>query len=376
MRIHLPQVVPFTLWLLVLLPLGAVAQQQPPASGGSDLEGLLVQSVLVSSADQDRLSHLDQLIALFPNNPHIGWAHELVRDIQARQKNYPAALAAAEKLRLYDPSDILNVYTAATYAEAAGDSVFLKEWKEKTEACATLLAELPRPERLDPATWDSRQALAKQIRTQKEYEEATAIGGIRDAKAQLAATEEFLKKHPESTYAPQLQALQLRLTQVLGLSSSDLSAVEKLLAAQPRNIDLLLAVAEGYFKQDREQQKVYQHASTVLALLADTPADAAAESAKRRRDYEARANWLVGRIALDRGDYPVADRSLRSALPVLNDKGTLVAPALFYLGWANDKLGRYDEAMRFYRQCATMRSTFQDQAARNLGILQTERGAR
>jgi hypothetical protein len=66
-------------------------------------------------------------------------------------------------------------------------------------------------------------------------------------------------------------------------------------------------------------------------------------------------------------------RTLRQALACLKESDNRVAPVLFYLGWANYKLGNLDEALRFYRQCSSMKSEFQEQASKNLQAISVER---
>jgi hypothetical protein len=77
------------------------------------------------------------------------------------------------------------------------------------------------------------------------------------------------------------------------------------------------------------------------------------------------ANSLLGR-------YATADRYLRAALPALRNSGAQQAAVLYHLGLANYKLaengekGRVPEAIKYSELCASIPSTYQDQAAKNV----------
>ena len=70
--------------------------------------------------------------------------------------------------------------------------------------------------------------------------------------------------------------------------------------------------------------------------------------------------------------YAQADKAFRAALPHLKSDSRLYATALFHLGWANYKLGVFADAIRFTQDCSRIKSPFQEQAIKNLGVFRAE----
>ena len=81
---------------------------------------------------------------------------------------------------------------------------------------------------------------------------------------------------------------------------------------------------------------------------------------------------MIGNTYINQSRWSQADVALRAALPLLRQSEQSVASVLFYLGWSNYNLENFVEAARFYKQCATIHSQFQDQAAKNLEVIRTE----
>ncbi|MGH9719930.1 MAG: hypothetical protein ACRD8O_06935, partial [Bryobacteraceae bacterium] len=65
-----------------------------------------------------------------------------------------------------------------------------------------------------------------------------------------------------------------------------------------------------------------------------------------------------------------------AALPALRGNNELTAAALFYLGWANYKSGNLAEAVKYNQQCLSIRSSYSEQAAKNLSAIQAEQAGR
>src|SRR5205814_3538285 len=117
-----------------------------------------------------------------------------------------------------------------------------------------------------------------------------------------------------------------------------------MIAADQANEDVLMMVAENYAQKDKEPDKVVAYAEKAI-LLIDRAAPADKKAALSRR-----ASWLVGSISMQQNNYAQADKAIRVALPYLKSDARLTSTALFYLGWANYKIGNIAEAIRFTQE--------------------------
>jgi tetratricopeptide (TPR) repeat protein len=95
---------------------------------------------------------------------------------------------------------------------------------------------------------------------------------------------------------------------------------------------------------------------------------------RKKAFYTGSAYWMIGNVYINQNHFAQADSALRSALPLLRQNEQSAASILFYLGWANYKMENFAEAVRFYKQCQTFRTQFQEQAAKNLNVIRSEQG--
>jgi hypothetical protein len=92
------------------------------------------------------------------------------------------------------------------------------------------------------------------------------------------------------------------------------------------------------------------------------------------------ARWMAGTSYSSQSKYAQADKELRAALPLIKDNDQLMAGALFHLGLSNYQMGKgksaqqIGEAAKFMQQCAAIKSPFQAQAQKNLGVMRRESG--
>jgi tetratricopeptide (TPR) repeat protein len=83
---------------------------------------------------------------------------------------------------------------------------------------------------------------------------------------------------------------------------------------------------------------------------------------------------MIGNVHINQNRFAQADSALRAALPLLRQNEQSAASILFYLGWANYRMEKFADAVRYYKQCMAYSSQFQEQAAKNLNVIRTEQG--
>jgi len=79
-----------------------------------------------------------------------------------------------------------------------------------------------------------------------------------------------------------------------------------------------------------------------------------------------------GEQYFNEGKLSPADQELRKALPLVEDNAAVKPEVLFYLGLANYKMEKVQEAVNFFKTCAAMKSPFQAQANKNLVTIRAQ----
>ena len=141
----------------------------------------------------------------------------------------------------------------------------------------------------------------------------------------------------------------------------DLFAPRGPLAAEPDNIDMLMAIAEYHFARDDAREKVIimvAHAIDVLDKKTRPASLTDEDWAKKKSTLLGNGYYMGGISSSLIGQYGRADQMLRAALPMIVNDGNQEATSLYHLGVANYHLAdrdpmRAQEALRFWRRCAT-----------------------
>jgi hypothetical protein len=232
---------------------------------------------------------------------------------------------------------------------------------------------VPAPEAADEkAAWTVRNDYVKSVGQYMEYALfAVSIGAPPATVVDLISTLEQVNpksKYLESAYAPYLVALNQT-----GAAAKIPGIAEKGLASLPDNVDLLGVMADGAFtKQQNDRALVF--ANRLIAAFAKPKPEVLAEAewTRKRSALLGHGYWIAGLVYGMKNDFNPADKNLRAALPLIQGNNAMLAPAYFYLGLANNQLGkqflskaRVLEAAKFSDQCAAIPGPYADQARHN-----------
>jgi tetratricopeptide (TPR) repeat protein len=222
-----------------------------------------------------------------------------------------------------------------------------------------------------------RLALAPQVMTYVDYLAYSEILQTPNRARKLEMIEQAMQASPKSAYIPAMRRLTLAIWREIDPQKA-ISAAEKMIEKDPTNEEALIMVAESYVQRDKDPEKALAYGEKVIALMEQTAKVEGipdAEWSKKRAGLTGRANWLIGSISMQRGNFSQADKAIRAALPYLKGDLRLVSTALFYLGWANYQTGNISEAIRFNQDCTRIRGPYQEQAFKNLAVIQSENPA-
>ena len=159
----------------------------------------------------------------------------------------------------------------------------------------------------------------------------------------------------------------------MGDYTNTLLYAEKLLAKDRGDEDALLGAAEAYF--ETRSPKALQTAIKVIHVLRVKPKPSQVPEedwTKKRAAYTGSASWIAGAMYIGQNQFVEGERMLRQSLAALNESDARVAPVLFYLGWSNYQLANNAEALRYYKQCSTIKSKYQEQATKNMDAVASE----
>jgi tetratricopeptide (TPR) repeat protein len=346
------------------------AQREPPNLNRTDAQSVLLHQIRWESERTKKLGHMEAFAAQYPNDEAIGWVYEQMYNIYVDEKMVDRALALGEKLMAMDQEEVELAYKNLKLAEGKKDPALIKRWAEAAAASARCVLAAPQKTEMGAR----RLELAPQVLSYTEYLEYTDILRTTNRAKRLELMAEFLECNPKSIYAPAVQRLSLTTWREIDPGKA-LAIAEKIVEKDQTNEDALIMVAEHYMLRERDLDRVTSYSEKVIALVEQgtrLEGISDADWAKKKGLLTGRANWLIGSVAMQQNRFSQADRSLRAALPYLRGDSRLNSAALFYLGWANYKIGNVADALRFNQECARSKGPYQDQAAKNLAVIRAE----
>lgn len=153
------------------------------------------------------------------------------------------------------------------------------------------------------------------------------------------------------------------------LEGWQLAAAEIVLAQDDSNLIALTIVADSYLQNEKEPGKLMAYAGKILAVLGEQPDQegfTGVEWIARKALLTGRAYRMMGAASIRQHEFENADKSLRAALPCLKDDSHLLSGALFDLSWANYRLGKLSDAIRFSKECTLVIGPYQAKAVKRL----------
>jgi tetratricopeptide (TPR) repeat protein len=362
--------------VLFSLPGEAAPQRYAPKADPESPEGQLIELIGFEVDAASRLSLMERFTRSYPKHPACAWAYEQLQLAAIEAHQWDKAIENGEKLLAIYPDDTDTAQLNLKAAEEKGDRVTVKLWSDYLSRIVERILDSPPPK--DPEQleeWKKRSAIASQFAAQDEYALYKKALDSPDPRQKIKLLDELLKRNPESKYLPQALITYLNSYRAIGDHANAAAYSERILKADPSNEDALLWAAEGYLARGGSADKVLAYSGKIIEVMNTKKKPSIVQDedwARKKTLYIGTAHWMMGNIFITQERFPQADSALRAALPLLKGNNQSVASVLFYLGWANYKLENFTEAARFYKQCLTIQSQFQQQAAKNLNAIRTE----
>jgi tetratricopeptide (TPR) repeat protein len=324
-----------------------------------------------------RVRLIEQFTIMFPRSESIGWAYSQLQEANFKDGQLDKALEAGDKLLELDPEDLDAAGMNIQIATAKRDDALTKKYSDLSERIARRLASAPvsidDPE--DEAARKKRVETAANLLGRREYalyDEAFSTG---DPKKKVILLDELFKLNPRTRYLKDSLLMYYLAHRQLGDTAKALSAAEKLLQVDAGHEDVLLFVADYHFRRKQDARKVLEYCERIVAVMNSKKKPGALSDAEwnyQKALYSGTAHYMAGTVYMNENQHEAADRALRLALPNVKGNPALLPAVLTSLGWSNYQMGRYSEAVGFYKQCLSFGGIYKEQAEKNLAAIKAE----
>ncbi|MFB3827868.1 MAG: hypothetical protein ACE15B_13940 [Bryobacteraceae bacterium] len=339
-------------------------------------EGQLLQQIGQEQDQAKRLALMDKFVADYPKHEAAGWVWEQMQAAYVKANEHDKTLAVSEKLVALSDACPELAHQALKAAEAKKDADLVGKWAEITAGMAQKVMALPKPSDEDEAeTWKARVDYARQVSTYTEYALYAAALQTPDPQKRIALVEALEKRNPKSEYLAQAYPVLFTAYRQVKAEDKALALAERVVAANPSDEDMLLVVAGKYLQEKKEPEKVHAYCQKAAEIAAAKPKPAGVADAdwnRRKGLIVGAARFINGSLYYSEGKLAEADKELREALPHLEGNAAMKAEALYYLGFANYKMQKPQEAANYYKACGAIKSRFQAMANKNLAAIKSE----
>lgn len=259
-------------------------------------------------------------------------------------------------------------------AEAKKDPDEVKKWSDQTAQIAQKTIDSPQPKEEDEAAeWKKQVDYAKQVSTYADYALYAMALQTADPKKKIELIEALEKRNPKSEYLAQAARQRFIAYQQAGDNAKALAFAEKSLAAGQEDPEMLLVVAYSNLQKKQPPEKVASYTDKIIAITAKPKPEGVSDAdwEKQKARLAGTAHYIAGVSYFGANKFAPADRELRQALPLI-DNSDMKAETLFDIAMANYKMQKVAEALRYYQQCAAIKSRYQAQAAKNVAVIKSQ----
>lgn len=338
-------------------------------------EGQLLQQAGQESDGAKKLALLEQFANQYPNHEAIGWVDEQLLDGYLKAKDADKALAIGDKLATIPPECVEAAQSTLKAAELKKDPDLVLKWSNQTAELAQKVVASPKPQDSDDVeNWKARVDYASQVNTYTEYSLYAMALQTADPKKQVMLLEALQQRNPKSEYFAKAVDTLFVAYQKSGASDKELAFAQQIAASGQPTEDMLLVLADDAAKK-KEGEKVHEYSAKVVELMNSQPKPegvADADWTRRKNTIVGLAYSLNGKQYFTEGKLAQADEDLRKSLPLVEGNVPLKTEVLFYLGLANYKMEKAQDAYTFFKACAAVKSPFQTQATRNLTAIRAQ----
>jgi tetratricopeptide (TPR) repeat protein len=338
-------------------------------------EGQLLQKAGLEEDAAKKLALREEFVTQYPQHEAAGWVYEQLLTAYVKANDADKALAMGDKLSGMPPECVEDAQATLKAAEMKKDPDLVLKWSAKTAELAQKAIASPKPADADEVeNWKARVDYARQVNTYTEYSLYAMALATADPKKQVALIEALQQRNPKSEYLAKATDTLFVAYQKSGDTDKAVAFAQQIAATGTPSDDMLLVLAQDAIKK-KDRDKVHAYSAKLEEALSSKPKPegvADADWTKRKNTILVFAYSTNGEQYFNEGKLAPADQELRKALHLAEDNGAVKTEVLFYLGLANYKMEKAQDAYNFFKACAAVKSPFQAQANKNLIAIRTQ----
>ena len=362
--------------LALLLAGGALAQRHKVNINTETPEGQALQQIGQESDEAKKLAAYEKFTQDYPKSENLAWVYGEMQPLYVKANQPEKAVDAGEKIMALDPEDLDTALATLKASEAKKDPDLVKKWSNTTAALAQKAIALPQPKDEDAVEdWKKRVDYAKQVNTYSEYAVDAMALQTTDPRKKVDLIEALFDRNPQSQYVAQLLPAAVQALQQMNDPERSTAFAEKVLAKDPNNDEMLLVAANGYSQKGKEPDKVIEYSSKLVEVLgqkAKPEGVAEADWTKRNNVIMCLAHYWPGKAYYTQKKYAAAGKELQVALSLSDSNPVLKPEVLFMLGDSSYRQENIAEALKYFQQCAALKSNLQTQAAKNVAAIKSQ----
>lgn len=339
-------------------------------------EGQLLQQIGQESDNAKKLALMEQFVAKFPTDKALGWVYEQMQAAYVKANQPDKIIETGEKLLALDPEHVAASHECLKAAEAKKDPDLIKKWAGITAQTAQKAIASPKPKDEDEVDdWKKRVEWAGQVKTYCDYSLYATALQTTDPKKRIELIEALEAQNPKSEYLPKATPALFLAYRQAGDNAKAVALAEKVLATDQSDEDMLLVVADNYLQNKRDPDKVQEYCAKIVELMNSKPKPegvADADWQNRKNTIVGVAHYMSGKLYYIQSKFAPADKELREALPLVQNNSQMKAEALFFLGVANYRLEKIQEAANFNKECIASKSQYSGMCSKNLTAIRTK----
>jgi hypothetical protein len=338
-------------------------------------EGQLLQKAGLEEDAAKKLALQEEFATQYPQHEAAGWVYEQLLNGYVNSKEAGKALAVGEKLAGMPPECVEDAQQTLKAAEMKKDPDLVLKWSAKTAELARKVVASAQPQDADEVeNWKARVDYARQVNTYTEYALYAMALGTADPKKQVALIESLQQRNAKSEYFAKAVDTLFVAYQKSGAADKAVSFAQQIAATGSPSEDMLLVLTDDAAKK-KDGEQVHAYSAKLVEVTSSKPKPegvADADWTKRKNTILGLAYSMNGKQYLNDGKLAEADEELRKSLPLVEENVGLKTEVLFYLGLANYKMEKVQDAFNFFKACAAVKSPFQAQATKNLTAIRTQ----
>jgi tetratricopeptide (TPR) repeat protein len=359
------------LLLLAIFAPASVAQlgKSVPIPLGSD-EAHQLTAISAATDPVEKLKLIDEFSQAHPDDDFQILADEQYVNYYINAKQYDKAFEYGDKLWARDPENLANGVNMVRAANEQGDTDRLFAYGEKTGGILQRYKAAPAPPGMSADSWDQQKA--QRLGQEKEnldYVEQSLLSAAYQTKEPAKKADllvRFAKIFPDSPNAQRALIGAAYSYQQAQEPQKLQELVNGVLAKDPNNVGMVLALADIYSEAGTQLDKAEEYAKKVGALCdaAKKPENVSEEEWKKQNDLQkGLALSALGQVSLQKKDSAAAVKNLLSAAPLLKADATSYARNQYRLGYAYVNLKKKPEAIQAFTDAASVDSPYKETAA-------------